>query len=100
MRSCLIIWPSIIQLFFGAPITFTRHSRVCDHTRAVQHALETVAAERTTLVIAHRLSSVLNADQIAVLEGGRLVEIGPPAELREREGGAFAQLLQAQELRP
>jgi ABC-type multidrug transport system fused ATPase/permease subunit len=46
-----------------------------------------------------RLSTVMNADRIAVLEGGKIVEVGTPAQLRDEEGGRFAGLLKAQELR-
>jgi ATP-binding cassette, subfamily B, bacterial len=44
--------------------------------RAVQHAFDTLAAGRTTITIAHRLSTVRNADQIAVLDHGRIAESG------------------------
>jgi ABC-type multidrug transport system fused ATPase/permease subunit len=46
---------------------------------------------RTTIVIAHRLSTVIEADQIAVIQDGRVVEAGPPDELLAR-GGHFAAL--------
>jgi ATP-binding cassette subfamily B protein len=46
---------------------------------------------RTTLMIAHRLSTVQKADRIIVLENGRIVEIGSPAQLRE-QGGLYARL--------
>ncbi|MCC8247932.1 ABC transporter ATP-binding protein [Saccharothrix luteola] len=49
--------------------------------RAVQSALETVLAERTAFIIAHRLSTVLIADRVLVLDGGRVVEDGTPEEL-------------------
>ena len=49
--------------------------------RMVQRALETVLADRTALVIAHRLSTVEVADRVLVLEHGRIVEDGPPDEL-------------------
>jgi ABC-type multidrug transport system fused ATPase/permease subunit len=52
----------------------------------VQRALETVLSERTALVIAHRLSTVEIADRVLVLEHGRIVEDGPPAELIARDG--------------
>jgi ATP-binding cassette, subfamily B, bacterial len=57
----------------------------------VQRALRRLRRGRTTVLIAHRLSSVTEADQVAVIEDGRMVEAGPPAELRER-GGRFADL--------
>jgi len=47
----------------------------------VQKALESLTRERTTLVIAHRLATVVNADQIAVLDQGKLVAKGTHAEL-------------------
>jgi ATP-binding cassette subfamily B protein len=54
--------------------------------RMVQRALETVLADRTALVIAHRLSTVQIADRVLVLEHGRIVEDGSPAELIDRDG--------------
>jgi ATP-binding cassette subfamily B protein len=60
----------------------------------VQEALDRLAAGRTTLMIAHRLSTVENADQLAVLDAGKITERGRPAVLRE-SGGAFARLLAA-----
>jgi ABC-type multidrug transport system fused ATPase/permease subunit len=61
--------------------------------RAVQQSLESVLADRTALIIAHRLSTVLIADRVLVIEGGRIVEDGSPSELIEgRGGGHFATL--------
>jgi ABC-type multidrug transport system fused ATPase/permease subunit len=57
----------------------------------VQQALRRLRRGRTTVLIAHRLSSVLEADQIAVVEDGRVVEAGPPDQLLDR-GGRFGDL--------
>ena len=63
--------------------------------RMVQRALETVLADRTALVIAHRLSTVQVADRVIVLEHGRIVEDGPPDQLIGRTGGRYAALHRA-----
>ncbi len=63
--------------------------------RLVQAALEAVMVGRTTIAIAHRLSTVLAADQIFVFEAGRVVERGTHAELLERRG-LYAQLYDEQ----
>ncbi|MGX7825510.1 ABC transporter ATP-binding protein [Actinokineospora sp. 24-640] len=59
--------------------------------RAVQAALESVLAERTALIIAHRLSTVLIADRVLVIDDGRVVEDGTPADLIA-DSGRFAAL--------
>ncbi len=60
--------------------------------RAVQESLDVLAAGRTTITIAHRLSTVRDADRIAVLAGGRVVELGTHEELLLR-GGRYAALV-------
>ena len=57
----------------------------------VQAALEKLSEGRTTLVIAHRLATIQNADMIYVIDGGRVVERGTDANLRKR-GGVYASL--------
>ena len=57
--------------------------------RAVQGALESLMAQRTTIVIAHRLATVLKADRIVVMDQGTVVEMGRHEELVER-GGLYA----------
>ncbi len=52
----------------------------------IQKALSELATGRTVIAIAHRLSTVLSADQIIVMDGGRIKEIGTHAELLEKSG--------------
>jgi ATP-binding cassette subfamily B protein len=62
---------------------------------AVQGALETLVADRTTFVIAHRLSTVVNADRIIVLKNGRIAESGRHDEL-VASNGYYTQLVRQQ----
>ncbi|GIH97241.1 ABC transporter ATP-binding protein [Planobispora siamensis] len=62
--------------------------------RLVQRAMRTILAGRTALIIAHRLSTVEVADRVLVMEGGRVVEDGPPEQLIAR-AGRFAGLHRA-----
>jgi len=59
----------------------------------IQRTVRSAFGHATVLTIAHRLSSVLDADKIMVLEAGRLVEFGSPQELMAKSGGAFRQLV-------
>jgi ATP-binding cassette, subfamily B, bacterial len=61
----------------------------------IQSALDRLMVGRTTLILAHRLSSVIDADRILVLDRGRVIESGTHAELM-RLGGAYRQLMGAQ----
>lgn len=63
--------------------------------RLVQQAIEELSRDRTTLVIAHRLSTIQKADQIAVMEKGRVIEIGNHDQLLQQEG-AYARLYSMQ----
>ena len=64
--------------------------------RAIQAELRAVSQGKTALVIAHRLSTVVDAHEIVVLEAGRIVERGPHAELLAR-GGRYAQMWRLQQ---
>ncbi|SMF44149.1 ABCB family ABC transporter ATP-binding protein/permease [Pseudogulbenkiania subflava] len=54
--------------------------------KAIQHELAEISANRTTLIIAHRLSTVVDADEIVVLDGGRVIERGSHRQLVEQNG--------------
>jgi len=80
-----------ILLFDEATSALDTHTE-----REIQSALERVSADRTTLVIAHRLSTVVNADEIIVLDGGVIIERGRHDDLLA-QGGAYATLWQRQQ---
>ncbi|TMM51827.1 ABC transporter transmembrane domain-containing protein [Sulfitobacter sabulilitoris] len=63
--------------------------------RAVQAAVDRLSAERTTLIVAHRLATVKKADRIVVLDQGRIVATGPHDQL-VAEGGLYARLARLQ----
>lgn len=65
--------------------------------KAVQEALETLMTNRTSLVIAHRLSTVMHADKIIVMDKGKVVELGNHKELIAQKG-LYYNLIQLQEL--
>jgi ABC-type multidrug transport system fused ATPase/permease subunit len=62
--------------------------------------LEGLMQKRTTFLVTHRIPLARRADRIVVVERGRVAEVGTPAELLAREGGAFARLVAASEGRP
>ncbi len=61
----------------------------------IQQAIDRLARGRTTLILAHRLSSVIGADRILVLDHGKVVEVGRHAELIRRDG-PYRRLMGAQ----
>ncbi|XP_004495863.1 ABC transporter B family member 21-like [Cicer arietinum] len=66
--------------------------------RVVQEALDRIMVNRTTVVVAHRLSTVRNADMIAVIHRGKMVEKGTHSELLKDPEGAYSQLVRLQEV--
>ncbi|MEI5908539.1 ABC transporter ATP-binding protein [Bacillus spongiae] len=63
----------------------------------IQEALETLAKKRTTLIVAHRLSTITHADRIILMENGEIAEVGKHDELMKKEGKYF-KLFQVQQL--
>jgi ABC-type multidrug transport system fused ATPase/permease subunit len=73
-------------------------SQLDSHNEAiVQAALKELIKDRSVLVIAHRLSTVREADQILVLEQGEIIERGAPSQLLSKEDGAFVDLWRKQQ---
>jgi len=64
--------------------------------KAIQQSLAELSRGRTTLVIAHRLATIANADRIAVVENGHVVEQGSHAQLLARKDGRYRSLHGAQ----
>ncbi|KAI7750748.1 hypothetical protein M8C21_013050 [Ambrosia artemisiifolia] len=66
--------------------------------RVVQEALDRIMDNRTTVIVAHRLSTVRNADMIAVIHKGKMVEKGSHSELVQDPEGAYSRLIKLQEV--
>jgi len=57
-----------------------------DNETLIQESLSRLIRNKTVMIIAHRMRTVMNADQIVLLSGGRVVEMGSPAELLKKNG--------------
>jgi ATP-binding cassette subfamily B (MDR/TAP) protein 1 len=65
--------------------------------RIVQQALDRLMRNRTTVVVAHRLSTIKNADQISIIQEGKIIEQGTHSSLVENKDGAYFKLVRLQQ---
>ncbi len=91
---------SIARVFLKNPaiLILDEATSALDNTTEIliQAALDRLAKGRTTLVVAHRLSTVKNADRIAVVQKGEIAELGTHDELMNKEDGVYRSLYEAQ----
>ncbi len=78
MASLISIW------LLGLTMMASTSSLDAESEQLVQHALERLMQNRTTIIIAHRLATVLKANRIVVLDQGRIVDVGTHTELVDR----------------
>lgn len=109
MKYCTVkpLLHRAVQNFLGEKWILTvRHCAVCviqatsaldaESEKMVQDAINKLMAGRTTVIVAHRLSTVKNADAISVLERGRVVEAGTHDSLLSNPSGVYRSLVQLQ----
>ena len=82
--------PPILILDEATSIRFRKRSNI-------QEALDVLSKDRTTLIVAHRLSTITHADKIIVMQNGEIVETGTHKELIEKQG-AYEHLYSIQNL--
>ena len=91
----------IVMLIIGAivGVLIFNFSEATDKAREakIQGAFDRLIVGRTTLIVAHRLSTVRNADRILVFEGGEIIEDGNHSHLMEKDG-VYAELYNTQHL--
>lgn len=70
----------------------TKYSLDFQTDAMVQRIIRKLFAHHTIIAVAHRIETILDFDRVAVFSEGRLVELGPPAVLRQRQGSLFREL--------
>ena len=88
-RNC----KSDVETPFNPFIGWSTSALDSESEKSVQDAIVRVMFGRTTVVVAHRLSSIQNADMIVFVQNGRVLEVGSQKELLEKQGGAYAALV-------
>jgi ABC-type multidrug transport system fused ATPase/permease subunit len=85
----------LVTTFPAQPGDYSVASLPAQH---IQDSIDALKGEVTVVIIAHRLSTVKNADRVYVLDEGRVVEAGTYDELRMRENGEFREMVEMQSL--
>ena len=86
----MLVKPSIL-IFDEATSNLDTHSE-----RLIQKSIEKISRQQTMIIIAHRLSTVIGADRIFVINQGQVAESGTHEELLKNKGGIYSELLHLQ----